>query len=140
MLFRSKNLPKLKLFYVNRNKSSSKFVFPVEALCNLSPGCHVSFSSETETSEIHVRGNDIGEIEYKEKDIPSVREILKFLDIDCSLYKQTMIKPARLTKARCGSCASPRPKYACAGCKTTTYCNKQCQAKDWQRHQHVCAV
>ena len=137
----AQNLPKLQHFFMHNNSASSKFVFPVEALCQLLSQCKIGLlGNHAQPLGIHVRGNDVGEREYKGKVIPSVREILEFLDIDCSLYKQTMIKPARLTKARCGSCASPRPKYACAGCKTTTYCNKECQAKDWQRHQRACAV
>lgn len=134
----AQNLPNLNLFWMNRNKSSSKFIFPVEALCILPSECILSVDG-AEPAGFYLLDKDNGEREYKKKTNLRVREILESLGVKCSLYKQTLVKPARTTKARCGSCASPRPKYACAGCKAVTYCNKKCQAEDWLRHQRACA-
>lgn len=40
---------------------------------------------------------------------------------------------------RCHYCtASPTTLFACAKCKVTKYCNKQCQTKDWPDHKPTC--
>ena len=41
---------------------------------------------------------------------------------------------------RCASCGEERAwLYFCEACRVTRYCDENCQAADWERHQHTCA-
>lgn len=133
----SKNFPALKYLDLDEPKSADLITLTVEALCLLPSKCIMN-----------LRGARAQVVDPTWKDakilptlnLNSAEGLLKLVEAEnyCTGYRATLIKPAKLTNARCGSCASPRPEYACAGCKTAKYCNEQCQAKDWQRHQRAC--
>ena len=39
----------------------------------------------------------------------------------------------------CSSCRSPGPSlHRCKGCRTASYCNPQCQKRDWKQHRLCC--
>jgi hypothetical protein len=43
-------------------------------------------------------------------------------------------------RRRCEQCdtTTSRAMYKCGICKTTYYCDSECQKADWQRHELVC--
>ena len=36
---------------------------------------------------------------------------------------------------KCAHCGKPNAPSKCSKCKTTHYCNRECQALDWKRHK-----
>jgi hypothetical protein len=43
-------------------------------------------------------------------------------------------------RRRCAQCdtTTSRAMYKCMSCRTVYYCNRDCQAADWQRHKPAC--
>ena len=42
--------------------------------------------------------------------------------------------------SRCASCGEESERlYRCEACNVTRYCDENCQAADWERHQNACA-
>ena len=49
-----------------------------------------------------------------------------------------------MTVRSCNTCHKPQddlpgPLKACAKCRTTYYCSRDCQKEDWKTHKKVCA-
>lgn len=44
---------------------------------------------------------------------------------------------ASASSATCTSCSKPAANK-CGGCKTLSYCSKDCQSKDWPNHKATC--
>jgi endogenous inhibitor of DNA gyrase (YacG/DUF329 family) len=42
-----------------------------------------------------------------------------------------------MASANCAVCDKPAPNK-CGGCKTYSYCSKECQASDWPKHKATC--
>ena len=38
----------------------------------------------------------------------------------------------------CAFCQEKESKFRCSKCKTTKYCSKECQIKDWPMHRPIC--
>jgi len=131
-------MPQLELLNLSNNvfnpfvKNPKPIIFEQELLRALPPFCKINLDHSK--GQV-LRGGEMDLVTLRERNgaPATVHEICKEAEIDCG---GTLVKPARLTKARCGSCASPRPLYACAGCKAAKYCNEKCQAKDWSRAHH----
>ena len=42
------------------------------------------------------------------------------------------------TPSPCATCQQPATQH-CAQCRTTTYCNRECQKADWKKHKQQCS-
>ena len=49
-----------------------------------------------------------------------------------------MAQPMSEYDGFCFACSKPGMKHACSGCGTATYCNGECQKRDWKVHKAVC--
>ena len=54
------------------------------------------------------------------------------------LVESLNVRPDRKKERLCAACGSPHNLSACAKCKSTFYCGKPCQAKDWGAHKRIC--
>jgi ankyrin repeat protein len=59
--------------------------------------------------------------------------------ITADALKATLREPAE-KRRRCNHCdtTTSRAMYKCGVCRTTYYCDRECQKADWQRHEPVC--
>jgi len=140
------NLPNLKVLNLSRNQGGATITLTEQALCALPPTCKVLIGR----TKVQVK---LGPKEFKI--LPTddqgmfsstlsiyaktAKEILEFAGVeDCKTY----VKPARTrgtgTGMRCGACSSPRPRFACAACKTEAYCDDRCQKLAWASHKNSC--
>lgn len=41
-------------------------------------------------------------------------------------------------KGKCPSCDALEPRMRCSRCQIVSYCNRECQVKDWPKHKTTC--
>ena len=115
---------------IYRNKSGGVQVVPVDSRKQMAP-------SVVEYNEIF---NNVGHSIYCEmmvEDTPSdtsvsvTRNEIKQLTDYSRSFKY-------LVKAKCTALAHKKCSSNCSTCLVTTYCNRECQSKDWQKHKKEC--
>ena len=57
---------------------------------------------------------------------------------DCNQFRSISIDPACSVCAKTASAANLPVLNACAKCKTTLYCSRDCQKADWSKHEKIC--
>lgn len=49
-----------------------------------------------------------------------------------------------MASSKCATCNKPslslKPHKKCVGCKSSSYCSKECQREDWPTHKLICAA
>ena len=56
----------------------------------------------------------------------------------CHLQENVNTRPDKPVERLCGNCGSPQRLSACAKCKSTYYCSKDCQRQAWNQHKLLC--
>jgi len=125
------NLPALSILNLDGNHGTIEMT--EEALCELPLDCTVQVYRTT------VRVEPRSENEVFLSKNGTVQEILELAGVKTPC-KQTNVKRARPRGMgmRCGACSSPRPRFACAACKTEAYCDDRCQKLAWASHKNSC--
>ncbi len=74
---------------------------------------------------------ELGSVKHRSKDSREGKKFLKELE-QLPGYTKTH------SKGECAACGVAA-RSLCAGCKSTRYCNRECQKMHWNEHQHECA-
>ncbi len=74
---------------------------------------------------------DLGVVQHRSKDSREAKNFLK------KLHKLPGYTKSE-TKGKCAACGVAA-RNVCARCKSTRYCNRECQQMHWNEHQQECA-
>jgi len=141
------NLTSLGVLYLGMNSGNATVTLTEEALCALPADCKVAIGDTKARVKLGTEEFKILPTEepgmfysiYPDK-AKTAKEILTFAGVtNC---QPLTAKPAQTlgtgTGIGCGACSSPRPRFACAACKTEAYCNDRCQKLAWASHKNAC--
>ncbi|CEG44686.1 hsp90-like protein [Plasmopara halstedii] len=72
-----------------------------------------------------------------------VNDYSRFKDIGKDLEDEDMEKPETVSsentsESKCRNCNKVGSKLKCSICKKAVYCERKCQASDWQFHKRIC--
>jgi hypothetical protein len=81
-------------------------------------------------------------VETLKREHPDLVRYLEQRDISNFKPDPTRISNALASMKRpaCWTCETPNAQLRCTGCRVARYCNKECQALQWDEHKPMCAL
>ncbi len=71
---------------------------------------------------------------------PGTLAVTKVVTASPKSVVSTGKEPFTPDKSQCGECKTKAAKFECSACSKMWYCSRECQEKNWSKHEHECGM